>query len=76
MKKVTSLCSTILKPFQFEPEHKKTCGNESHEIETKHNHASAADLLHIRIGSLDNSAREVSRHIAFTAICLTISHTC
>ena len=53
MKKVTSLWATILQPFQFELEHKKTCGNESHEKETKHNHASAADLLHIRIGSLD-----------------------
>ena len=30
MKEVTSLCSTILQPFQFEPEHKKTCGIESH----------------------------------------------
>ena len=76
MKKVTSLCSTILKPFQFEPEHKKTCGNESHEKETKHNHASAADLLHIRIGSLDWSPREASRHVAFMGICPTISHKC
>ena len=30
-----------------------TCGNESHEKETKPIHASAADLLHIRIGNLD-----------------------
>ena len=29
----------------------KMCGNESHEKETKHIHASAADLLHIRIGN-------------------------
>ena len=30
------------------------CGNESHEKEeTKHIHASAADLLHIRVGNLD-----------------------
>ena len=26
--------STIFQPFQFEPEQKKTCGNESHEKET------------------------------------------
>ena len=45
--------STILQPFQFEPEQKKTCGNESHEKETKHIHTSAANLLHIRIGNLD-----------------------
>ena len=30
--------STILKPFQLEPEQKKTCGNESQEEETKHIH--------------------------------------
>ena len=53
MKKVTSLCSTILQPFQFEPEHKKACGNESHEKEAKPIHSSATYLLHIRIGSLD-----------------------
>ena len=46
-----SLCYTIFQPFQFEPEHKKTCGNESHEKEAKPIHASAADLLLIRIGS-------------------------
>ena len=46
-----SLCSTIFQPFQFEPEHKKTCGNDSHEKEAKPIHASAADLLLIRIGS-------------------------
>ena len=40
------LRSTILQPFQFDPEQKKTCGNESHAKETKHIHASAADLLH------------------------------
>ena len=33
--------STILQPFQFEPEQKKkTCDNECHERETKHVHAS------------------------------------
>ena len=58
--------STILQPFQFEPELKIACGNERHEKETKHTHASADDLLHIRIGNLDckcryckNEAREI-----------------
>ena len=49
-------CSSILQPFQFDFVQKKTCGNESHEretTETKHIHASAADLLHIRKGNLD-----------------------
>ena len=31
----------------------KTCGNKSHEKETKHIYASAANLLHIRIGNLN-----------------------
>ena len=31
--------STIFQPFQFEPEQKKRCGNESHEKETKHIHS-------------------------------------
>ena len=44
----------FLKPFQFEPEQKKTYPNESQGKETKHVHASAADLLHIRIGNLDS----------------------
>ena len=26
--------STVLQPFQLEPEQKQTCGNESHEKET------------------------------------------
>ena len=45
--------STILQPFQFEPEQRKTCGNERHEKETKQIHTSTADLLHIRIGNLN-----------------------
>ena len=32
---------------------RKKPGNEGHEKETKHIHASAANLLHIRIGNLD-----------------------
>ena len=46
-------CSTTLQPLQFECEQKETCGNENNEKENKHNHASAADLLHIRIKNLD-----------------------
>ena len=68
--------SNILQLFQFEPEQKKTHGNESHEKKTKHIHASAADLLHIRIGNLDWSAMEASLEPSFMAICPTISHTC
>ena len=48
LKKMTSdnenFRSTIFQSFQFEPEQKKTCVNESHEKETKHIYASAADL--------------------------------
>ena len=59
--------SAVLQPFQFEPEQKKTCGNENHEKKTKHTHASSVDLLHNRIGNLDwckcghckNEAREI-----------------
>ena len=43
----------ILRKIQFEPEQKKTCGNQSHKKVTKHINASAACLLHIRIGNLD-----------------------
>ena len=68
--------STILQPIQFEPEQKKNESNKSHEKETKHIHASVADLLHIRIRNLDCSAKEASRHPAFMGICPTISHTC
>ena len=55
---------TILQLFQFESE-QKTRGNESSEKETKHIHNLVADLLHVRIGNLDCSAREASRHLAF-----------
>ena len=37
--------STILLPFQLDPEQKKAWGKESHEKEAKQIHASAADLL-------------------------------
>ena len=36
--------STVLQPFQSNPEQKKQCGNESHEKEIKHIHALTADL--------------------------------
>ena len=57
----------FFQPFKFVPEQKKTCGNESHEKETKRIYASASDLLHIRIGNLSwckcghckNEAREI-----------------
>ena len=55
---------------------RKKHGNENHEKETKHIHASAANLLHIKIGNLNWSTREASCHPAFMGICLTISHVC
>ena len=59
--------STILQPFQFYLQLKKTCDNESHEKKTKYIHALAADLLHVRTGNLNFSAREASCHPAFMA---------
>ena len=61
------LHSTILQTIQFDHERKESCGNESHEKETNHIHASATDLLHIRIVNFDwckyghckNEAREI-----------------
>ena len=60
-------CSITLQPFLFDAEQKKECGNARHDKETQHIHASAANLLHIRIGNLDwykclhckNEAREI-----------------
>ena len=46
-------CHTILQPYQLESQQKKTCGNESHEKETKHILAAGADLSHIRKGKFD-----------------------
>ena len=69
--------STIFQPFQIEPGQKKTSGNESsHEKETKHINASAANLLHIRIENLDRGRREASYHPVFMGICPTISYMC
>ena len=45
--------SNILQAFLFEPKQKRACNNERHDKETEHIHASAADLLRIRIGNLD-----------------------
>ena len=45
--------STILLPFQFEPEQKKIYCNESDEKKTKPIHTSAINLLHIKIENLD-----------------------
>ena len=67
LKKMQDFRSIIFQPFQFEPEQKKTCGNESHEKETEHFYASSIDLLHIRTGNLNwckcghckNEAREI-----------------
>ena len=39
--------SITFQPFQYEPEQKKACDNESDEEETKHIYDSAADLLFI-----------------------------
>ena len=39
--------------FSLSLDRKKTCGNECHQKETKYSHASAVDLLHIRIENLD-----------------------
>ena len=34
-----------VQPFQFEPEQKETCGNDSHGKETKYIFASAPDII-------------------------------
>ena len=64
---------TILQPIQCKPEQKKVCDSVRHEKETKHTHASASDLLHIKKGNLDwckcgnckNKLRETDIHPAF-----------
>ena len=59
-------CSTILQPFQFEPEQKKTCGNESHERETKLIHASYILQQEISIGAnVDIQKAKREKQIAF-----------
>ena len=59
--------STFFNHFSLSLTRKKSCGNESHEKETNHIHASVVDLLHIRIGNLNwckwehckNKAKEI-----------------
>ena len=58
--------------FSLKHEQKKTCSNESHvkvTTETKHFHASAANLLHVRIGNLDwnESHEKETKHIYVSA---------
>ena len=70
-----SFAPPLVNHFSLSLNRKRVCGNENHEKETKHIHASATDLLHITIGNLDWRAREASLHPAFMGICPTISHT-
>ena len=70
-----SFAALFFNHFSLSLNRKETGGNENHGKETKHIHASAADLLHIGTGNLDWRAREASLHPAFIAICPTISHT-
>ena len=63
---------SFFKHFCLSLNRKKTCGNERHEkvtTETKHIHASTADLLHIRIGKLDwnESYEKETKHIHASA---------
>ena len=52
--------STILQLFQFEPEQKKTCGNESHEKETTE--AVSSSQIFFKIGVLKNLANFTGKH--------------
>ena len=68
--------STILHPFQFEPEQKKTCGNESYEKEAKPNQASAADSVRssrqevfCKIGVLRNFPKFTGKHLCQSLFC-------
>ena len=64
---IKTFAPSFFKNFSLSLNRKKMCGNKSHEKETKHIHASADNLLQIRIGSLDwckcwdgrNEAREI-----------------
>ena len=48
-----NMCGNVFSIISFWAWTKNTCGNMSHEKATKHIQASAANLLHIRIGNLD-----------------------
>ena len=52
--------SAILQFFQFEPEQKKTCGNESHEKETTE--AVSSSQIFWKIGVLKNLANFTGKH--------------
>ena len=67
---------TFFNYFSLSLNRKKRMVMRAMKKKTKHIHASAADLLHIRIGNLDCSAMEASLEPSFMAICPTISHTC
>ena len=67
--KIKSFAPSFFSHFSLSLYRKKTCGNASHEKEIKCIHASAADLLHVRIGNLDWSAKKASSHPAFMDIC-------
>ena len=57
LKKIQATMKTFTPPsfnyFSLRLRRKKTCVKENHEKETKHISASAADLLHIKIGNLN-----------------------
>ena len=52
--------STILQLFQFEPEQKKACGNESHEKETTE--AVSSSQIFFKIGVLKNLVNFTGKH--------------
>ena len=66
-KKMKTFAPPVFSRLCLSPNRKKASGNERHDKATQHIHASAADLLHTRIGNLDwckcrhckNEAREV-----------------
>ena len=47
LRKIQVKMKTFAPPFFNHFGEKKTCGNENHEKETKHIHASAANLLQL-----------------------------
>ena len=46
---IKSFAPPFFNHFSLSLNRKKMCGEESHEKQTKHIHASAADLIHISI---------------------------
>ena len=47
---IEDFCTTIFQLFQFNPEQKKTCGNESHELNM---FTLQLTIYYILIGNLD-----------------------